>query len=262
MEWAIFISKVADLKYWNQKYSRIYFGNEFCQRLLPSVREFKEVLDYVFTHNLELSFVSPYVTDRGLKHLESLLRVLFESKPESELIVNDWGILRINRNYGLRPVLGRLLTKQKRDPRILNLKRRLPDTMLKCLREASLNSHFIQFLRKEGIERVELDNLLQGIQIDGAGLDSLTFSLYFPYGYIATTRFCPMNAANRIAGRTPGIYPCRKESQDSYFILTHPSMPAALILKGNTIFFENKKMPENAAEKGINRVVYQPVIPI
>jgi len=35
MEQAIFISKIENLKYVNSKYTRLYFGNEFCQRLIP-----------------------------------------------------------------------------------------------------------------------------------------------------------------------------------------------------------------------------------
>ena len=39
-------------------------------------------------------------------------------------------------------------------------------------------------------------------------------------------------------------------------------MPVILIRKGNTIFFENEVLPDGLEEKGINRIVTEPEIPM
>ena len=52
-----------------------------------------------------------------------------------------------------------------------------------------------QFLLANAIERVEFDNLLQGLNLNGITSD-LHLSLYLPFAYITTTRFCFMSSTN------------------------------------------------------------------
>ncbi len=260
MEWAIFISKAADLKYWDKKYSRVYFGIEFCERLIPDAKEMEEVFNFVSKNKLEVSLVTCFVTDTGLEKTNELLKMLHQFRPASEVIINDWGLLRVVKSYGLNPVLGRLLVKQKRDPRILNLKGKIHKTVLSQLQDTKLNSYFLEFIKDEGIGRAEIDNLLQGIKPEKFRFSSLVFSLYVPFGYITTTRICPFIPANKNEKKI-GIFPCGKECQVQPFILRHLSIPIPVILKGNTVFFENQKIPDNIMEIGINRLIYQPVLP-
>lgn len=260
MEWAIFISKAADLKYWDKKYSRIYFGIEFCERLIPDVRDMQQVLDFVSKNKLALSLVTCFVTDQGLQQTINLLQLLHRFRPGSEVVINDWGLLRVVKDLGLKPVLGRLLVKQKRDPRILDLKDKISKAVRLQLQDAKLNSYFLEFLKDKGIERAEIDNLLQGIKTEKFSFSSLSFSLYVPFGYITTTRICPFIPANK-NGERLGIFPCDKECRTEPFTFSHPSMSTPLILKGNTVFFENHKMPDNEIGIAINRIVYQAVLP-
>src|SRR5437867_3594050 len=64
---------------------------------------------------------APYVTDRGLARPRPLLEAAASERGEgTEVVVNDWGVLRLVRREfpGLRPVLGRLMNKMMRDPRV------------------------------------------------------------------------------------------------------------------------------------------------
>ena len=72
MEQAVFISKIPHLKYVNEKYSRLYFGNEFCEKLIPSVTDLKNTLGFVMNKRLDFSFVTPYATNIGLNKLKIL----------------------------------------------------------------------------------------------------------------------------------------------------------------------------------------------
>ena len=117
MERVLFISRAENLKYAGQEYGRIYFGNEFCEKLIPAVAEVEKVRDYCKKNKTGFSLVTPYVTDAGMAKLDKLFSFLLGNGESCEVIVNDYGVLSlINEEYPvLRPVLGRLLTKQKRD---------------------------------------------------------------------------------------------------------------------------------------------------
>ena len=264
MQNAIFITKKQNLNYWNKEYTRLYFGNEFCQRLIPTKEDLSKVINFVKKKKIKLSFVTPYVTDEGIERLEPLLGLLNEKLYESEVIINDYGTLEMmqEKKLKLKPVLGRLLTKQKRGPRIINIMNKLPKPAIEHFRKSNAEVPIFQkFLIKNGFERVELDNLLQGVD-DNFSESKIKASLYYPYAYVTTTRFCLTSICDK-KDAVPGIYPCKKECQKyGPFKLTNKNMPVPLLLKGNTQFFENKKLPRGLEERGINRLVYQPELPI
>lgn len=263
MEQSLFIAKTENLKYFDPGYTRIYFGVEFCERLLPGAGDLKRVLDFAGEKGLDFTFVTPYVTERGLGKLESLLEVLAETRPDSEVVFNDYGVLRLLHNSfpGLEPVLGRLLNRTKRGPRLMTVIDRLPETTVAYFRDTNLNVPALnEFYRKQGVKRVELDNLLQGI---GFTLERWQGSLYLPYAYVTTTRFCLANACDDPEKETRiGIFPCQRECQKYTFYLRNPVMPVVLERKGNTIFFRNDRVPGDIEQRGINRLVIQPEIPV
>ena len=286
IEKAIFITGLKGLKYVTRGFNRLYFGNEFCEKRIPKPEELKKALRYCRKHKLLFSLVTPYVTDKGLSRLRKLLDWLVNARPGTEVIVNDYGLLNlINKKYILiKPVLGRLLTKQKRDPRIADLintqpekhtffkkgneyyivfSKKIPQELSGYFREANINLPVIRsFLKKYRIDRAEVDNLLQGIKLDIPEND-LFVSLYFPYGYITTTRLCsanPMRKEEKFACR---ISSCERSCLRYMEKLKNKYMPV-LYKKGNTLFFKNTRIPsrKKLIAAGINRIVYQPKIPL
>jgi len=265
MEQALYISKTANLKYWNQEFNRLYFGMEFCERLLPSLSQLKKALDFVQENNAGFTLVTPYVTNSGLKKVEKLTTTLLELKPDSEIVFNDWGVLHLIKEYNcpLKPVLGRLLNKMKRGPRVVNIKEQIPATSYEYFMTPNLSIPEINdFLIKNNIKRVEFDNLLQGLNLNGIS-NNLHLSLYLPFAYITTTRFCLMSSINNPEELKIGVLPCKKECQQYAFSLLNPVMTTPLIRKGNTIFFSNEQIPnELIREKKIDRIVVEPEIPL
>jgi hypothetical protein len=263
MEQAIFVSKVENLSYYDNRFSRLYFGNEFCEHLIPSVEDLEQVLDFVLESNLDFTFVTSYITDKGLRRLEILLEKVMENKPGSEVVFNDYGVLRIlnSRYRELEPVMGRLLNKMKRGPRLMTVIDKLPQSTVEYFRSSNLTIPILcEFLTENRVRRVELDNVLQGIDLT---LDSLEVSLYVPFVYVTTTRFCLVNSCDVPERKEMiGIFPCKKECQKYTFYLRNPIMPVTLIRKGNTIFFKNETLPEIMEEKGITRLVIEPEIPM
>jgi len=115
----------------------------------------------------------------------------------------------------------------------------------------------VAFLQTCGVERVELDNLLQGIARNGG----LQASLYYPFGYITTTRLCLLMEGDRPDKNLRSIGRCHRECLKYDVTLRHEDMPVPLHLKGNTQFFRNDTLPKNLAALSITRLVQIPELP-
>jgi len=266
-ERALFIAKPGNLHYFTSQLTRLYFGSEFCERLIPSSHEIKEVLRYVHERQINFSLVTPYVTNEGLRQWKKIIEIVAAEHPESEIVFNDWGIFRTigTISAGLEPVLGRLLTKIKRGPRLMNVMDRLPPDAKRYFQSTNLSvTSYRNFLLSRGIKRAELDYPLQNITLEDTGAE-IHLSLYIPFVYVTTTRFCLTASCDipELKGMI-GIFPCKKECQKYTFTLDNPVMPTTLIRKGNTIFYRNEKIPtgDELRQKKIDRLVIQPEIPV
>jgi len=289
IEQVIFVNKISHLKYINKKYSWLYFGNEFCERLIPSLNHLEQILSYVKKNKLSFSLVTPYVTNDGLKKLEALFELLKNARINCEVIINDWGVLNlINRKYpNLTPVLGRLLTKQKRGPRLIELLKRkmrlriakdpenpkiryiifqkeLPLDLNPYYKGSNASSVPIihNFLINQRIKRIELDNTSQGLFLE-LPKNEISASVYLPYVYISTTFFCPTAGCDQKNKSLLKIKSCKRQCQRYVFKLRHKTMPKVIYLKGNTQFYKNTKLSfKQLKNSGVDRLVYQPEIPV
>lgn len=262
---ALYLTSVGDLEHLDNGYSRLYYGSEFCQRLIPSEKDLSEVLDLASANDLGFTFLTPYVTNDGLRTLEFLLGKIAREKPGSEVVFNDWGVLELikDKQETLIAVMGRMLNKMKRGPRLMRFLDMLPTETVEYYRNCNLGVPAYQyFLIRNRIRRVELDNLLQGMDVD-LGQSGIHASLYVPYAFVTTTRFCPAISCD-VPGREDeiGIFPCRQECRRYCFTLTHPVMAVPLISKGNTKFFRNEKLPEDLERNHVDRLVYEPEVPV
>jgi len=91
---------------------RIYFGVEFCHRLIPEPGALLEAYRRTRDAGLAFSYVTPPVTDPGIEIVTSRIESLREEAPDDdrlEVIVNDWGVLhRLRERFpGIVPVFGR-----------------------------------------------------------------------------------------------------------------------------------------------------------
>lgn len=260
-EQALFISKKNNLKYLTESYQRVYFGDEFCERLLPAKDDLAEVMEQSASRGLKFSLVTPYVTEAGLKSTARLLAMLPDG---TEVVINDWGVLRVLKNKfpTLVPVLGRLLTKIKRGPRIVNFLDKLPKDALDHLHKTNLGVPVYQkFLFENQIKRAELDNPLQGIDLSDVPPE-LNLSLYIPFVYVTTTRFCLVaNCDVPEKKGFIGVFPCHKECRKYTFYLDNAVMTTLLIRRGNTLFYKNTNITEELKNSKIDRIVIEPEVP-
>jgi len=264
MEFCFYISKTDLLSKFDESCNRIYFGAEFCERLIPEVQDIEKVKEFTLLRGLEFSLMTPYCTDNGIEKLKKLFTFIAANFDRAEVIVNDWGVLNVlKENFPtLTPVLGRLMTKMKRDPRLIPLLPVINQGSRDYYSSTNLNlPWYRKFLHLQGIRRVELDNPYQKIISENLPKD-LSISLYMPFAYISTTRFCLAAGCEKEENEfKAGITPCSKECDNYTFLLQSPGMPVPLIRRGNTIFMKKDSVPDNLSECSIDRIVLQPEIP-
>jgi len=279
MEYALFVSNAHSLKNqvkmsfpakllpesWKNgddlHFNRLYFGQEFCERLIPTKSQLEKSLKFAEKNNLKFTFITPFVTEDGLIKWETILEHLHSLNPDAEVVINDIGILHLIRErfQSFKRVLGRLLTKQKRGPRILRMEGNVPDQMIQHFRRFNADvPHLAKFYRELGFQRIELDNTLQGIHRDS----DTPASLYFPYIYVSTTRMCLTNQCDNRKESMRAIFPCERECRRIHFKIKHGEIPGPVTVAGNTQFIFNEKLPDSPGEIFIDRLVYEPEIPI
>ena len=276
------ITKFENLKYFSKnKYQRIYWGVEFCQNLIPNLAATKMALRLAEENGLHFTLITPFVTDTGLKRLIEIFTWFKGHKLKPEIVVNDWGLAwYLHNEFGgyFELSLGRLLARQNRNPLMKKFFQKHPPSAFRdksgkislifyrgpgqsCQQEASSSyvavASLQKFMVKLGIKRIELNNTFQGLNLAGIRLKK---TVYTPYVNISTTRFCPMESKLQ---KTYRIDVCKRECQNYYYILRNKIIgPVAIYKRGSTIFYKNPLDMEKAQEIGVDRVVFQPQVPL
>lgn len=211
---------------------RQWLGNAFCQTLLPTVASLTPLLEQ---SEQPATLSLPPLTDDGLVRLEPVLLLLQRRAPAAEVVVNDWGALRVVTRVGLTPVLGRLLTRILRDPR-------LPATLLTLpappIETDEAPSPYARLLQQHGIRWIEVDYVPQAAQIPYAALGVRPI-LTFPYVFVATGRICPFAGLHQPRELKFSVPPlCRQECRKYEAALMDPveGFRGPLLSFGNTIF--------------------------
>ncbi len=258
------------------RFSRCAYGNEFCERLIPSPRQLEAVLAAAGEREMNLTLLTPYVSDAGLELLKPLFETLAENG-ECEVVFNDWGVLNLLRREFplLKPVQGRLMNKSLRDPRVTGVYAAsdAPAPALVSLRRSNLDcTSYTGFLSGLGVDSVELDNLPQGVDLSFAE-GGVKASAYVPFGFISTSRIC-MAAGIHYDKRDkfqPGA-PCHHECQTHLLEYTYTNTPfenrdQKFYLKGNSYFYVHTEamlrgLFEQSRSGLIDRMVFQPQLPM
>ena len=105
--------------------SRIYVGNEFCHNLFPSKRMLIDIIKKANNEGLEVTICFTYVRECYIDKIKSIINEIYnwcnENNKKIEIVINDWGMLKVveNKQDYLTLCLGVLLNKRKKDPRYI-----------------------------------------------------------------------------------------------------------------------------------------------
>ena len=135
---------------------------------------------------LSFSYIRDFLLESTEELLDELSAWCGQKERWLELLVNDWGLaelLRKKRSPYLEPVLGPLLNKRKKDPRLA-----WKTGSLESLAENSLNADFYrEFLAEElGIRRYEWEACGYPMKLPPGN-----HSLHLPFYQTNTSQFCP-----------------------------------------------------------------------
>ena len=189
------------------KPDRLYIGNQFCPHLFPSDKMLLELLQKAHRESLQVTVAFTCQRESMLESTEQLLQKLDQwcEKHGSvlEVIVNDWGMAHVvsRTTSHLMPVMGILLNKYKKDPRMSYKQgNRI------FLKENNLGLEaYREYLQNEfGIRRYEWESC--GYEMEYPQGHN---SLYFPFYQTNTSQYCPLYACC-----TTGVRGRQKEPVD------------------------------------------------
>jgi hypothetical protein len=233
-------------------WTHLYFGSEFCSWTFPDTKTILQALETTRRHDLVFCLVTPVVSEPFLPRLQETLKtILPKLTGQDEVIASDLGTFRLVREISndVNLVAGRVLSGQKRGPRILDLD--LNDDEVDYFQRGTwYQQEAVAFLSEYGINRIELDNLLQGIAPLPEGL---TGTLHRPWAMVTLSRNCPYR-------ETGGTGPC-PGGCGQVMKLTTPQTQMPLFQAGNSQFLQNETLPENLPALGIDRIVEHQALP-
>ena len=258
--------------------SRLYFGQEFCEHLIPDPEELETAYSFCRQLGWDLTYVTGCLTEPGLSRVIANLECLSRQDEDCEVVVNDWGLLSvIARDFArLQPVLGRLLVKQLRLaesvswPAICMNEISASEQDIRAGQARALQrlncsiAEYRQELRRLGVGRFELDIVPQSVDL---GTDAWGFgvSCYYPWGYVTGGRNCS-TAAITDARRKFNVLaePCPRPCQQLNRAMPTPTLPGPTVQRGNTIFIFHPALAERylTGQIPVDRIVFEPYIPI
>ncbi len=223
-------------------FTALYFGSEFCQELIPGIKELEAFCARCAEQGVEAVLLTPVLTQKGLNRLDRLLNGLLRQELFPAIVFNDWGVLELLRTkYPCFPLrMGRLMNRGLRDPR-LDMQAQV------CEGENIQRGAGIRELASSlGVLAVETDADLEPGYL-GDGSNGLTRALHVPFTFASSGRNCLEKAADTLATGgelTRGIFthglksgckaPCRGSFRQEHRQDTEKEMWRA----GNTVFFK------------------------
>lgn len=250
MEAAVFLTQPDSVP--TGTWSRLYYGSEFCPWTFPAVDSITTAISTARSNGASFTLATPVVSEPFLPLLRRTLEIIIPQLDVSdEIIASDLGTIRLVRAISseVNLAVGRTLSGQKRGPRILDLD--LNEAEIDYFQRGSwYQEESVAFLHDHGINRVELDNLLQGLAPLPEGLFG---TLHLPWAMVSSSRNCPFREP---AEQGPCPAGCGEVMQ-----LSTPQTSIPLYQAGNSQFLRNDLLPVNLGALGIDRTVEHQVLP-
>lgn len=213
---------------------QLRFGNEFCQRLLPSRAAVRQGLQLAARHGFGFALALPILTDAGLVRAE---RLLAELPDGAEVAVNDWGLMRLmSRSFAhLQIIAGRQLCRLLKDPRA-------PPAAGTGPQRGWVNPGLATLLLRLRARRLELDIPPFASPLERA-VPGMRLSAHAPFGFVTTGRICRLgNLRQEPARRFAPEHGCNRECLTYCVRISRRSAHAdslPLLQRGNTIFYRH-----------------------
>lgn len=258
----------------DKRLSYLYYGNEFCEYLLPEPKQLHAIRELCDKEELTLVFVTPVVTDYGIKKLERLLNYIDSRNLLSDIVVNDVGVLMlIHQRYpDLNCIAGRVFDKTSHDSRVTysEIVEYYGDKGIQYAKTPSvLSGQSLAVFQKFGVSRFEFDLPKIGLNIP----ENIDCSLYWPYSYLTTGRVCFFRTIDQTRQKhLVGSHGCKQLCRKYWIEKRKPINGLVtdrgwrvkelfLFQRGNTVFYvnnmDNKTLFSSQLEQ-FDRLIVQP----
>lgn len=212
-------------------------GSEYCVHLLPSAARMAEAVGEAAAKRVPLLLLTPYFRDAELKGSIPLFRAVPAGAPV-DVAVNDWGALQTLRGLfpGMRLSIGRLLSGQKRDPRI-GASARLTEEGRMWHGEGVFSSPRARAYLAEayGVTGYHVDALPWHRPANDESdreADAPFLFVHVPHAIVTVSDACPW-----IGGAsTASVASCPRPCRNGHVVLREPSMGGDLLQKGKARF--------------------------
>lgn len=254
-EYARVCHSIQDAKE-NNAVQRYYIGSEFCETNIPSTNDLSIWLAYAREEKKQLTFLTPFVTEKGLTKARVLLDFLKNNAPGSEVVVNDWGILfLIAKEYAhMRIILGRIivshyLNRFHHDEWVRHSVHDEQSKRYYCL----FPDAFLSFTKKYSIHAFEF-NAHMHLHLTREQLTSkgIKAHIYTPFSYLTVTRHCRYPRAFQPCVNED-INTCNRECIDRIAVIKNKKHVTETIIQGNARFAIRDS--KNVV-KGADRIIY------
>lgn len=247
-------------KLFQKDISRIYIGNEFCHNLFPTLPMLIDMMEKANEEDLQVTLCFTYMRECYIEKTKDIIDKVYnwckENHMEIEVVVNDWGMLKLiedKTNY-IKVSLGVLLNKRKKDPRYIYNKGYNTNKKIMALNSLN-NSIFTKFLKDCKIERYEYENCGYRMFIAKGN-----HSLHIPFYQTNTSQYCPLYAmcVNQDRGNQEFVSDCPKYCED--YVFAYPKH-LKMVGRYNSLFafdgtlLKNPEELEYYVSSGIDRIV-------
>lgn len=218
-------------------YDVIYYGNEFCQNLIPTYEELKYLKSKIGIK--QLVFVTTFVTNDGLIKIEKILRNNEKFKIFDEVIVNDFGVMELlNKKFpDIRISLGRIFAQ-----RIFKIK----------LNTIISNDSNFNIFKSYNIEAYGLTSIGSNMILP----KKILLDIYYPYFPLSITRRCLVGFSDN---NIKDFNKCNHSCNERLIIAKNPVIKNNLYIKGNTYYIKHDGIPKNINLVRCRRLIYQPL---
>ena len=175
--------------------SRLYIGNEFCHNLFPNLELLKKLLMKACKEKLDITLAFTYLREELIEKTKTIIEEVYlfckENEIKIEVVVNDWGIIKLfdMKNEYFDFNLGILLNKRKKDPRMVY--KNVSDNKRELFEINNLNSQFfIDYLGSLNINRFEFESVGYKIKLPIG-----SHSLQLPFYQTNTSQYCTLYAS-------------------------------------------------------------------
>jgi hypothetical protein len=172
----------------------IYFGNSYCEHLIPRFTDIIEAKEICEKNHYNFVFVFPPLSNFKTKEAIYILKYLAKQK-QKEVVVNDIGTLYLALEYNLKPILGINFTKTIKNAFInaikpTDLSQSQFENQKKLLSHLEFEiSDVREFYKKIGVGRFSIENLDFNLEF----LDkspTMQCDFYYPFITLTNSKSC------------------------------------------------------------------------